>query len=235
MKLGNTTLFLGVALAAAGLFGGIIFGLTETNDAKTSTAATGLITGHVTTVHTDSEGNILGYRQTDNIIVNGGENCALKMLFATSGGAASGNTVCIGANTAGFRWIAIGNTTNAFTAGTTPGNPISTDTKLGNPHNSTSYFLETGLARKFAAVSSWTNSTTATTANAASVVMSSTFTNTASGARVVNESGLFNATDGNHQTDSMFAKQVFSGISLAANDSLTVTWTISVGGTTAIS
>ena len=235
MKLGTTTLILGVALTvAAGLFGAASFGLIETNNvSKASTTTTGLITGHVTTIHTDSAGNIVGYRQSDNLIVNGGENCALKLLFAATGGDASGNSVCTGTNDAGYRWIAIGNTTNAFTAGTTPGLPLSTDTKLGNPHNSTSYGLETGLARKYGVVGAtgWTNSTTATNANAASVVMSATFTNTAAGARIVNESALFNATDGNHQTDAMFAKQVFSGISLNANDSLTVQWTINVGGT----
>jgi hypothetical protein len=100
-----------------------------------------LISGHVTTIHKDAAGNILGYRQTDNIIVNQGENCALKLLFASAGGSATGNNVCTGANTSGFRYIAIGNTTNAFTAGTTPGNPISTDYKLGNAHNLIWYWI----------------------------------------------------------------------------------------------
>jgi hypothetical protein len=238
MKLGTTTLILGVALTVvAGLFSSTIFGLIGTStDAQSSARTAGLITGHVTTIHTDSDGNVLGYRQSDNLIVNGGENCALKMLFAASGGAASGNSVCTGANTAGFRWIAIGNTTNAFTAGVTPGSPLSTDTKLGNPHNSTSYGLENGLARKFGVVGAtgWTNSTSSSSSGTASVVMSATFTNLASAARIVNESGLFNATDGNHQTDAMFAKQVFSGISLNPNDSLTVQWTINIGGTSSI-
>lgn len=235
MKLGTTTLILGVALTAvAGLFGAASFGLIDTNDStKASTATTGLITGHVTTIHTDSAGNIVGYRQSDNLIVNGGENCALKQLFAASPSTVATANVCTGIINNGFRWIAIGNTTDSFTAGVTPGSPLSTDTKLGNPHNSTAYGLENGLARKYGVVSptGWTNSTTATSTNAASVVMSATFTNLNAGARIVNESGLFNATDGQHQTDAMFAKQVFSGISLNPNDSLTVQWTINVGGT----
>jgi hypothetical protein len=235
MKLGTTTLILGIALTAvAGLFGAASFGLIDTNDStKASTTTTGLITGHVTTTHTDAAGNILGYRQSDNLIVNGGENCALKLLFAATGGDASGNSVCTGPNDAGYRWIAIGNTTNSFTAGVTPGAPLPTDYKLGNPHNSTSYGLENGLARKYGVVSptGWTNSTSSTNANAASVVMSATFTNLNAGARIVNESGLFNATDGFTNSDGMFAKQVFSGISLNPNDSLTVQWTINVGGT----
>ncbi|AJZ76085.1 hypothetical protein [Candidatus Nitrosotenuis cloacae] len=235
MKLGTTTLILGVALTVvAGLFGAASFGLIETNNvSKASTTTTGLITGHVTTIHKDSAGNVVGYRQSDNLIVNGGENCTLKMLFAAAGGAAGGNNVCTGANTAGYRWIAIGNTTSSYIAGNTPGAPLPTDTNLGNPYNSTA--ANAGMARKFGNVglSGWSNSTGSTNAGTATVVMSATFTNNAVGARVVNESGLFNMTDGgsNHQTDGMFAKQVFSGISLNANDSLTVQWTINVGGT----
>jgi hypothetical protein len=109
MKLGTTTLILGVALAVvAGLFSAAAFGLIGTKtDAQTSTTATGLFTGHVTTIHTDAAGNVIGYRQTDNLIVNQGENCALKLLFQAVPGDA-GNTVCAGANTEGFRYIAIG-------------------------------------------------------------------------------------------------------------------------------
>jgi hypothetical protein len=233
MKLGTTTLILGVALAVvAGLFSAAAFGLIGTKtDAQTSTAATGLFTGHVTTIQTDAAGNVIGYRQSDNLIVNGGENCALKLLFAATGGDASGNQVCVGTNDAGFRWIAIGNTSNTFSG--TPGDPTGTDYKLSNPHNSTSYGLENGLARKYgnvAASGGWSNSTSSS--GQASVIMSATFTNTAIASRNVNESGLFNATDGNTNTDAMFAKQVFQTISLNSGDSLTVQWTINVGGTT---
>jgi hypothetical protein len=232
MKLSTTALIFGVALAVvAGLFSSTIFGLVGTKtDTQTSTAATGLFTGHVTTIHHDAAGNVIGYRQSDNLIVNGGENCALKLLFATTGGDASGNTVCTSTNDAGFRWIAIGNTSNTQTG--TPGAPLGTDTGLYNPHNSTSYGLENGLARMFgnvAASGGWSNSTGTDTE--ASVVMSATFTNTADAARNVNESGLFNATDGSPNTDAMFARQVFQTISLNNGDSLTVQWTINVGGT----
>jgi hypothetical protein len=231
MKLSTTALILGVALAVvAGLFSSTIFGLVGTKtDAQTNTAATGLFTGHVTTIHEDAAGNVIGYRQSDNLIVNGGENCALKLLFAATGGDASGNTVCVGTNDAGFRWIAIGNTSNAEAG--TPAAPLDTDIRLYNPHNSTSYGLENGLARMFGNVNSVTGWTNATGSTEASVVMSATFTNTAGAARSVSESGLFNATDGNESTDAMFARQVFQTISLNNGDSLTVQWTINVGGT----
>jgi hypothetical protein len=238
MKLGTSTLILGVALAVvAGLFSAAAFGLIGTKtDAQTSTAATGLFTGHVTTIHKDAAGNIIGYRQTDNLIVNQGENCALKLLFASNSGLATGNSVCTGANTIGFRYIAIGNVSNAQTG--TPPSPTSTDVKLFNPYNSTA--ANAGMARQFGVVGTttangWTNSTTAISADAAKVIMAATFTNNAGGARNVNESALFNNTDGNTNSDGMFARQVFSTISLNPNDSLTVQWTINIGGTQAIS
>jgi hypothetical protein len=231
MKSNTTILVLGVALTVvAGLFSSAVFGLIGSkSDAQSDASATGLITGHVTTVHKDAAGNILGYRQSDNLIVNQGENCALNLLFAAGGGAATGNNVCTGANTAGFRYIAIGNVSNGQTG--TPPSPTSTDFKLFNPYNSTA--ANAGMVRQFGVVSptGWTNSTLSTSASAASVVMSATFTNNAGGARTVNESGLFNATDGNTNTDGMFARQVFSTITLNTNDSLTVQWTINVGGT----
>jgi hypothetical protein len=109
--------------------------------------------------------------------------------------------------------------------------------KLLNPHNTTSFGTSTsGLARHFGNIGAtgWDNSTTATSSEAASVVMSSTFTNNngvGNTAINVNESGLFNMTDGDINNDAMFARQVFSTITLNPGDSLTVQWTINVGGT----
>jgi hypothetical protein len=231
MKSNTTILVLGVALTVvAGLFSSAVFGLIGSKTDEQSTAsATGLITGHVTTIHKDSAGNILGYRQSDNMIVNQGENCTLKLLFQLSTGAA-GNTVCTGMNTIGYRYIAIGN--SSVTSGT-PGAVVSTDYKLVNPYNNTS---SSGLGRALGVVATngWSNNTSSSSVTAASVVMSATFQNLSGGARNVNESGLFNNTDGNTDTDSMFARQVFSTISLNNNDSLTVQWTVNVGGTASI-
>ena len=44
--------------------------------------------GHITFTTTDQDGNILSYIQTDNLIVNVGENCTAESLFnVTTGGA----------------------------------------------------------------------------------------------------------------------------------------------------
>ncbi|CAE6488749.1 conserved exported hypothetical protein [Candidatus Nitrosotenuis uzonensis] len=214
MKLSTTTLVLGVALAVvAGLFSSTIFGITGIkSDAQTSTTATGLITGHVVTTLTDSDGNIKAYRQSDNLIVNNGENCVSKMLFGASGGGSTGSNVCTGAITEGFRYIAIGNSSTAVT---------SADTGLG------AELTASGLGAKFSTIT-WTNSTGSGSGTTAQAVMAATFTNSGS-TQAVRESGLFNGT--NASTNGMFARQTFSDITMNNGDSLTVQWTINIGGT----
>lgn len=223
MKLGTSTLILGVALTAvAGLFGAAAFGLIGSNNgAQTSAQTAGVITGHVTTIAQDSAGNIKEYRQSDNIIVNGGENCVLKMLFHHGGGETVGTTVCTGSNTDGWRYIQIGNGSIAA---------VSTDDRLHNPHNSTSFGTTSSLNIK-AGNPTWTNSTSTGSSSQAKVVLSATFTNDKpSGTVTVAESGLWNSTTPND--NSLFARQAFTAITLNAADSLTVQWTINVGGTT---
>lgn len=222
MKLNTTTLILGVSLAVvAGLFSSTVFGVGGTNaNTQASTSTTGLITGHVTTMLTDSAGNIKEYRQSDNLIVNQGENCVSKMLFGASGGNSAGSQVCTGTNSAGFRTIAVGNSTFAT---------ASDQYKLGNPYNATSGVPS--LVPKAATTVTWNNSTGSTTGTTAQVVLATTFTSTQTAAQTVSESGLFNSTD--DATNAMFARQQFTGISMNNGDSLTVQWTINIGGSTA--
>lgn len=228
MKLNTTTLILGVAMVVAGLFSATAFGLIGTKtDAQTGANAGGYITGHVTTIVNDAAGNIKEYRQSDNIIVNGGENCVLKMLFHHGGGETAGETVCVGQNTDGFRYIQIGNGTQTA---------VAIDYKLANPHNATSFGSTSSLNVK-AGTPTWTNSTGVLNqagGSQARVVLSATFTNDKpSGTVTVAESGLFNGTA--HDSNALFARQTFSAITLNANDSLTVQWTINIGGTASIS
>ena len=229
----NTTILFGVSLAVvAGLFGSGIFGVTITKADQTNVSTAGLITGHVTTTLLDSDGNVKAYRQSDNLIVNQGENCALKLLFQAVP-AATGTSVCTGANTEGFHYIEIGNV-SASQSGT-PASPLSTDYRLYGSHNATTAGNNPGLVRKVATTQTWTNSTSATSSGAAQVILAATFTNSGSSSKTVNESGIFNSTMGtNGNTDAMFARQVFSTITMAPSDSLTVQWTINVGGTSTI-
>jgi hypothetical protein len=216
MKMSTTTLVLAIGLVAvAGLFGSTIFGVTGTKSGtEANTAATALMSGHVITTVTDANGNIKEYRQSDNIIVNRGEQCAAKLLFQGTVGAA-GSTVCTGANTAGYRVIAIGTGTNAAAEADVVLQTARTDGTL---------------APRLASVT-WTNSTGSPSVT--QVVLTATFTNNSGGAVAIAESGLFNSTSVNN--GGMFARQQFSAVNMNVNDQLTVTWTVNIGGTASIS
>ena len=70
---------------------------------KTQSTA-GWISGHVTTTVFDEDGNIKQYFQSDNAVMNAGENCAVRDLFDDNNGG-SGACSTLGGS---FDWIAIG-------------------------------------------------------------------------------------------------------------------------------
>ncbi|TBR07083.1 MAG: hypothetical protein EPO62_08950 [Candidatus Nitrosotenuis sp.] len=222
MKLNTTTLVFGVALTVvAGLFSSTIFGsIGSSNNAQTSLGTAGVITGHVTTILTDANGNIKEYRQSDNQIVNNGENCVAKMLFGAAGGSTVSTGVCTGAVSDGFRYIGIGNYTTAVNG---------TNSMLGNEYSAAKGV--TSLARGVA-TTTMTNSTgtDGSTTSFGKVVLAKTFTSSQSASQIVQESGLFNTTS--VATGGMFARQTFTSITMNNGDSLTVQWTINIGGTT---
>jgi hypothetical protein len=214
MRLNSTVTVLGIALAiTAGLLTANISGLMDS--ASTSKAEKSvLFSGHVETILRDADGNVKAYRQSDNAITNTGENCALRLLFQLNTGAA-GTTVCTGALSSPWHVIGIG-------TGTIAGN--NTQVAL------VSETAATGMGRGVATTKTWTNSTTTEGSPAARILMSKQFTNNSGGSIVIAESGLFNSTTDN-SADSMFARQSFTGITVNVGDSLTVQWTINVGGT----
>jgi hypothetical protein len=219
MKVNNPALVLGVALAiVAGLLTANVSGLIG-QKAVDSIKTGAYMTGHVETILRDPNGNIIGYRQSDNIITNMGENCVIKLLFDDDGPSAGlgSRTIaqgCTGSLNQPWHYIAIG-------TGTTPAN--GTDTRL------VAETAASGLARGVATTKTYNNSTTNSATSSASITLEKTFTNNAGGSITITESGLFNGTSIN--TDSMFARQTFSGITINSGDSLTVRWTINIGGT----
>lgn len=166
------------------------------------------LTGHITLIATDSNGNIKAYRQTDNIVVNNGADCVVKLLFggSTTRGVASGTgTTCTGSLTTPFNVIAIGTSGTAEAA---------TDRKLGAEILTGT---DAGLARTAGAIT-YTNSSAGT----AATTISNQFT--AGTTQGVQESGLFNSTT--VATGGLFAHKVFTTINLVSGDKLTVTWTV---------
>ncbi|HXG74546.1 MAG TPA: hypothetical protein VNK44_06995 [Candidatus Nitrosotenuis sp.] len=178
------------------------------------------MTGHVETILKDSNGDIIGYRQSDNVITNGGENCVVKLLFQDDGagaglGSATGTNVCTGSLNQPWHYIAIG-------TGSTAAN--GTDARLAAETGAA------GLGRGIATTKTYSNSTGTSATTSASITLEKTFTNNSGGTITITESGLFNETSDSN-TDSMFARQTFSGIAVNNGDSLTVRWTINIGGT----
>ena len=205
---------LGLSLAALGMIGGVfglfVTGVFDENTIQPQFAkSSGMLVGHAIIEAHDSEGNLIAHRATDNEVVNSGENCVLKMLFNEGSPANAGTTVCTGAITDSWTFIGIG-TTNTAAA--------ETDVRLGNETRTT-----TGLTRSEGTVT-WTNGTGAT---AASVQVSNTFTMQSGNTHTITESGLFNGTTFN--TAGMLARQTFTGVALSDGDSITVTWTFTVG------
>ena len=180
-----------------------------------SNTATGLMMGHLTVEAHDEGGDLIAYRQTDNEVVDDGEQCILKMLFATTDSTAgrggyTGTSACTGALTGAWDVISIGTGTTAA---------ADTQVLLVN-ETSTSKGLERGTAT----TKTWTNGTGATTTK---LVLSKTFTSDSPRAHTIAESGLFNSTS--VDANGMLARQVFTGVALSDGDSITITWTFTVG------
>ena len=205
---------LGLSLAALGMIAGV-FGLfvtgvfDEESISATYAPATGMLMGHAIIEAHDSEGNLIAYRETENEVVDRGEQCVLKMLFGAAGPGAAGTTVCTGTNDDPWTTIAIGTTSTG-----------TDDTQVGLLNETASVI---GLTRGVATTQTWQNGTGST---ATQITLSKTFTNGGS-AHTITESGLFNSTT--VSGSGMLARQIFSGVALANGDSITVTWTFSVG------
>jgi hypothetical protein len=227
MKSTSTTIALVAALAVTA--GGLGLSLTGVFDDDSviaqSNTATGLMMGHLTVEAHDEGGDLIAYRQTDNEVVDDGEQCILKMLFATTDSTAgrggyTSTTACTGALTGAWDVIAIGtnNDSGVYAAGRTAAQQ-DVLVLLGN-ETSTSNGLERGTAT----TKTWTNGTGATTTK---LVLSKTFTSDSPRAHAIGESGLFNSTT--KDANGMLARQTFTDVSLSDGDSITITWTFTVG------
>jgi hypothetical protein len=216
-------------------------GFSDAKIAQSTIPATGFLMGQVMIEAYDEDGELIAYRLGDNEVVDRGEQCILKMLFATTGGLTAGatdgrgeyvsTTVCTGALTGAWDVIAIG------TGNTSVGNVAAHDlfSGLESECNNTVMDLNgdgvadavdcpaaIGLERALATTKTWTNGTGAT---GTEIEIKKTFTST--GTAVIRESGLFNSTTVN--SGGMLSHRTFAGVSLTSGDSITVTWTFTVG------
>ena len=165
--------------------------------------------GHVILEAKDSQGHIKAYRQTDNLIFNGGANCIGKLVFGTTSNVTNALGGC---NT--FHYLAVG--TNA----TTP---------VVGSRNFASFLTElTGTSRVDAAGTNLgvTNSTGSGAAAAAVSSIGNTVTIGATGGSVTTV-GLADTVTSN--AGDLFSRvQLGSPIAVNPADTIKVTWYISI-------
>ncbi len=177
---------------------------------------------HITFNATDQDGNILSYIQTDNIIVNVGENCVAESIFNVT---TTGTDSCDGTGThstitgtqqgvadGGFTFIAIGNGSS--------GVALETDQAL---------ILENF---RIMANNTSVDSSPGTAGSKAVVTLTGIFV--ANTTLAINESGIFDKDEisfgtGGPLDENMLARQTFTDIPLTLGDKLTVEWEIEIG------
>ena len=180
-------------------------------DSSAMASAAGIV-GHLEVIHTDSEGNILSYLQTDNAITNKGVNCTMVLLF----GAATNADQCNGAPSAGsFNVIAVDSAAQA-------GLDLRAN-KTGNQ------FRTLGFSPSVADSVTITTAADGNLAGPVNGVVRLTEVFTATGPATVHGASLINSTALNDY--GLFAYKDFSGsITLAEFDQLTVNWDITIQG-----
>ena len=229
----NSTI-VGLVAAIAVLSGGLGFSMTGVFDDQelmtSKLPATGFLMGQVEIEARNADGELFAYRLSDNEVVDDGEQCILKMLFASNQASevgrgeyvTGGSGACSGILTAAWHVIAIGDdNSNGFYAVGQAASDVDTLVGLGNETSGVS-----GLERKAGTIT-WFNGTGAT---ATKVTLAHTFTAGTlhpGTTHAIGESGLFNATSAGAQ--GMLARQTFTDVTLDSGDSITVTWTFTVG------
>ncbi len=201
----------GAGLASASLTTPLFLASTQTTNMEKSSVG---MLGHITVIAFDADGNIKSYLQSDNQVVDNGENCVAEVLFNVN--TANSTTNCVGTGgshggfgpaTGGFTYLAIG--TNAAVV-------VPDDEALTTEVESRLNATATGSVTVSDSEGQGTTK--------AVVTIVDTFT-MASGA-TIEEYGLFDASS----SGNLFARQTPGGTTLSASDTLQVTWTIDVGG-----
>jgi len=231
MNIKSTVIVLVAVMAVlSGALGMAMTGTFSEQKIGVANVATGMMTGHLEIEARNADGELFAYRQTDNEVVDDGEQCILKMLFSTKEGGHNGATAGRGGYTSSGMGACTGILTGAWHVigiGTTATAADDVNVKLGNE---TSGILANytdgveGLERGVATSKVWTNGTGATETK---IVMSKTFTNLSAISHTIAESGLFNSTT--VAGSGMLAHKAFTGVALATSDSITITWTFIVG------
>ena len=239
----SKTTIIGLVAAIAVLSGAMGLSVTgafsDQTIAQSTIPATGFLMGQVMIEAHNEDGELIAYRMGDNEVVDGGENCILRMLFGTAADGTGGPStstaltaanVCKGALTGAWNVIAIGVGTAGHNDPAVLGDSAVADLYNGLETECNALVniglntcdAQNGLIRATATTKTWTNGSAD---NPTQIVLAKTFTSLASA--TITESGLFNST--NIATGGMLAHKTFGAVSLTSGDSITVTWTFKVG------
>ena len=216
-----------VMIVAVGLIGtNFITGLEMIEQEKFAIASSNPIYGHITLVHSDPDGNILSYIQTDNLVAANGKNCMAELIFGELGSSCT-------ATRQNFTTIALYNgETFPITMNVTAGgsNDLLTTSTLITDAGLTIRNGGQGVvvSEKTAAV---------TTGSApfagAKIDIAKTFTAGAGVTAVtINGAALLNngtGVGGGELPTAVLAGQVFDPVTLNDSDTLLITWTITLG------
>ena len=196
-----------VMIVAVGLVGAnFVTGSEMTEQDKINALDSAPIYGHVTIVHSDPDGNILSYMQTDNVVTAEGKNCMAEQVFGLAA------ATCAITDTP-F------NTIGLFDGQTF----ANTDTASSK---SAALLTNAGFAGLGNATGTVSENTPAAGATNQITDITNTF-NAGTGVttKTVDGAGLYNSG-----VDALFAGQAFgSAVVLNDGDSLQVTWSITLG------
>ena len=238
----SKTTIIGLVAAIAVLSGAMGMSVTGAFSDQTiaqlapNNVATGMLMGQVMVEAHNEDGEMIAYRLGDNEVVDGGEQCILKMLFATGAqtndgrGEYASTSVCTGILTGAWDVIAIGvGTTGHGDSGIMATaalhdlySGLETECNAVINVGTNTCLADALLKRGIATTKTWTNGTGGTDTK---IVLAKTFTSGTTAS--ITESGLFNSTT--VSSGGMLSHKTFSAVSLTSGDSITVTWTFTVG------
>lgn len=204
------TAILAVAVGMVGLNGvqGDLFA-SNTDVAGNEGAA---MLGHVVVTHTDENGNVLSYSQSDNVITFTGKNCAAVLIFGTGAQTCSGPAV--------FAHIALSPT--ALT-----GADVADETTVLLNECAIVADCGAGLETRNGAGITVSSSTPGSNGVDPIVSISATFTKTDITVDTIRSAGLFDAAP--TATGKLFAVQNFgTAVALDQNESIKVDWLITL-------
>jgi hypothetical protein len=208
MKQQQTVALSAIVAVAIGLSGiGILADAStqpELTEAELIAEQTGFA-GHLEAVLTNSDGEVIAYRQTDNVVMTEGKDCVLEIALA---GTAITSNSCSIATIDGAQFNAV----HLISANT----PLASD----DPDGTTTGTLITGVSGLAPTTCAYTDGTD-------SAVCTATYTGGTGINQAVTGAYLADATS---SPAAYFAGNTFTSVTMTEADVLTVTWTISLTG-----